>query len=108
MLEIPVLGRKVGVRFESDKELQKLSNEPDCVGLYDGNTQTIYLSVSLSYEGARYVLLHELAHAFLNITGLTQLLDDKQEEAVCTAFESYLDVFRSTEVISFLKKAEEE
>lgn len=107
MLEIPVLGRKISVRFVSDKELNRLANDTDCVGLYDGNAETIYLSSSITHEHSRRVLLHELTHAVLNITGLSMLLEDKQEEAVCTAFEGFLESFRSEEVTKFLRMSEE-
>jgi Zn-dependent peptidase ImmA (M78 family) len=105
MLEIPVLGRKIGVRFISDKELAQLTKDPECLGCFDGNT--VYISSSVSQEHARRVLLHEISHVILAITGLTNLLGEGHEEAICDAFESYLQLFRTPALVSFLSQNDE-
>lgn len=101
MLEIPILGRKIGVRYVSDKELQTIGNDTDLLGFFHRNT--IYISTSVTGDQAKQVLLHELAHAVLDITGLTNVIEDKQEEAICTAFESFLEVLRNRKLTEFLK-----
>lgn len=107
MLEVNVLGRKISVRYVSGEELESLSEDGDCVGLFDG--ETIYLKSSLSHERAQRVFLHELGHAVLHVSGLHNLLVDGREEAICDAFESLTEVFRNQEVLEFLSdKAVEE
>jgi Zn-dependent peptidase ImmA (M78 family) len=101
MLEIPILGRKIAVRYVSDKELQTLGNDTDLLGFFYRNT--IYISTSITGDQAKQVLLHELNHAILEITGLSSVLEDKQEEAVCTALESYLEIIRNKKLTEFLR-----
>jgi len=105
MLEIPILGRKISVRHVSEKELAQLTKEPDCLGFFDGNT--IFICASLTQEQARRILLHELSHAILNISGLHNLLEDKQEEAICDVFESFIEVCRNKVLIKYLNQSGE-
>lgn len=105
MLEIPILGRRINVRFISDRELAQAAGDADCAGFFDGTT--IFISSSLPHERAQRVILHELAHAVLSITGLTNLFEEKQEEAICDAFENYLETFRDEGVVKYLNNKEE-
>lgn len=104
-MELQVLGRKIAVRYISDRELQQLGDEADLLGLfYNG---TIYLSSSLTQEQARRVLFHEVAHAILNVSGITNLLKPHQEEAICSAFEGLDEVFQNVELQQFLNQRTE-
>lgn len=107
MLEIPVLGRKIGVRFVSDKELSLYAKEADLLGCYDAN-KTILLSSSIPLEQAKSVLCHELMHALLTRSGLSNVMDEKLEEAICDASESLLEMFRDAELVKFLANTEEQ
>jgi Zn-dependent peptidase ImmA (M78 family) len=104
-MEINILGRKICVRYVSDRELNQITKDTDCLGYFDNNT--IFLSSSLSMEHSKRVLLHELAHAVMAITGLTNVIQNEQEEAICDAFESLLEVFRNEQISNFLKIPEE-
>jgi hypothetical protein len=106
MLEIPILGRKISVRFASDKDLANLAKDSECWGYYEN--EVITLSSSLNHEHARKILMHELAHAVLKISGISNLLEEKQEEAICDAFETYVDVFRDEEFIKFMNAKDED
>lgn len=106
MLEINLLGRKIHVRYVSDKELAAIAKDIDCWGCFEGDV--IYISTSVPQHRAKRVLCHEVTHAILSITGLTNLFEDKQEEAVCDAFESYVDIFNSPDVVKFITSAEEQ
>jgi Zn-dependent peptidase ImmA (M78 family) len=107
MLDINLLGRRIPVRFVSDKELDQIGKDKNLQGLYDVSTNTIYLSTSLNQETSRRVLLHEATHAVLSIAGLESLLKNKQEEAVCTAMESLVDIFKNPDLVKFLAEVEE-
>lgn len=101
-MELRVLGRNVTVRFISDRELAQMTNDTDVLGLF--YKDVIYLSTSLTQEQARRILFHEIAHAFLNISGLTNVLKHKHEEAICSAFEGLDEVFRCPELQTFLNQ----
>lgn len=104
-MELRVLGRKIQVRYVSDRELQQLSDETEVLGLFYNDV--IYLSSSLGQEQARRVLFHEIAHAFLNVSGLSNVLKHKHEEAICSALEGLDDVFQNEELQQFLNNEAE-
>lgn len=104
-MELRILGRKIQVRYVSDRELAQMTDESDVLGLFYNDT--IYLSSSLTQEQARRVLFHEITHAVLNVSGLSNILKTKHEEAVCNAFESLADIFQDQELQIFLNKEAE-
>lgn len=105
MLEIPILGRRISVRFVSDKDLSQIAKDSECWGCYENDT--IYISSSIGQEHGRRIVLHELTHAILTITGLTNILESNQEEAVCDASEALLDAFRDETLVKFLSDSGE-
>lgn len=105
-METKILGRTIQIRFVNDRELSALAEDTDVLGLYTEGK--ISLSSSMDEERAKSVLMHEVAHAVLGLSGLSQLLDKNMEEAICTAFETYIDVIRSPDVVNYINSKEEE
>ncbi len=64
--------RKVTLPFGYIITVKQLSNgefnrkEPGCDGLWDVERRTIYIRGSLPLNRRRYILLHELGHAWLD------------------------------------------
>jgi len=77
----------------SPADIDKIAEDTEILGYFSGASQTIYINNTLT--GIRYkeALYHELMHAILSFSGVNQLLDPKQEEAICTAAETlaYID-----------------
>lgn len=83
---INILGRDLRIIDIPNIDLDKMAGIEDCWGLFKGDS--IYLATSLTGEQRKRVLIHELTHAVLAISGLTNLIEDKLEEAICDAMES--------------------
>ena len=109
--EISLMGRKVLIRPVSQRELlEKRSNgdldgDPtdEVHGYYSQMEQTIYIHSGLDTDAFRRTLIHELAHATLAFSGLTHLLEDKTEEALCDLFENWLTLFQDKKFIEYLR-----
>ncbi len=67
----------------------------ECDGCYDPETKTISLAEKLDEESRFRVLIHEMTHASMDISGLSELIPDvKMEEAICVNMESLAAVLK--------------
>jgi len=82
---INVLGREVEIEYCSHARITALSEDPASIGYFDGNK--IYIKDTLVGDQRQRVLKHELVHAVLAFSGLTNLLADELEEAIADAME---------------------
>ncbi|MEK7236428.1 MAG: ImmA/IrrE family metallo-endopeptidase [Nitrospirota bacterium] len=57
-------GYRISVRQISDTEMD--SRDPNADGIWDDATKTIYLRKRLPVTRRRYILAHELGHAWLD------------------------------------------
>jgi hypothetical protein len=73
---VKILGEKVSI---------VIVNEPDTLGQYHHDDRRI--DIHSPHPDAMRTLLHEIIHASLAISGLTEVLGDKTEEAVCRCLE---------------------
>ncbi|MBH0208263.1 MAG: ImmA/IrrE family metallo-endopeptidase [Nitrospira sp.] len=69
MLRIPnqvvlPFGYRISVRQLSDAEMDK--RDPNADGIWDDDTKTIYVRKRLPVTRRRYILAHELGHAWLD------------------------------------------
>jgi len=87
--QIRLLGRNIPIHYVSSTEIDKLAKDKEILGYYCNSTQSIYINKTLKGKHAERVLRHELMHATLDISGLTNLIDDKLEEALCNVMESW-------------------
>lgn len=71
------------------KHVEGLYEDQAMFGEYDSDTRTIRLEDLL--EGNRYkeVLNHEKFHALCQLSGQTEILDDKAEEALAVMMEHW-------------------
>ena len=79
--EISILGQTITIEHRKPKK--------ETVGEYNIHNRTIYLNNNLKGDEAIRVLVHEMQHAALNIAGITDLISEEIEEALCTIAESY-------------------
>lgn len=105
-MEINILGRKIPVLFVSDKELSHVAKDGDCWGCYVDNK--IYVSSSASYDRAKNTITHEAIHAVFDITGITHLITEEQEEAICNALECSDALFYSPDLMKYFLQNEEQ
>jgi len=87
-MDITLLGRKIPVEYCSQLRLDVLTSSQGALGYFDGDM--IYILQSMPEDKQERVLRHEKAHAILSITGLTNLLEDNLEEAICDAMEGLI------------------
>lgn len=69
MLRIPTrvvlpFGFRINVRMVTDAEMEQ--RDPSADGLWDPETRTIYIRKRLPVTRRRYILGHELGHAWLD------------------------------------------
>lgn len=104
-----VLGREIKISLVSQEELVKMSRqvEPDNTGSltawFDPDEDTIYIWSGLPPETFKRTLLHEIFHSMLSISGITKILEDKQEEAICVLAENLLELFVDDKLREVLK-----
>ena len=72
-----------------NKELQQWADKGETLyGYFDDIKSIIYIDNTLPQATYDRILLHELVHAVLSITGLTNLLKPDLEEAIADAMEN--------------------
>lgn len=91
--QLTILGRNIPVRYLSSLEIDKIARDDDILGYYCGVAQTIYINDLLEGKRLEETLLHEIMHVILNFSGLSEVLKEDLEEAICNAVEglAYLD-----------------
>lgn len=62
-----------------------VSEAGNVIGLFDYDARRIYISNDVAIDAQLESFYHEVVHAILSHSGLTNLLDEKMEEAVCSA-----------------------
>lgn len=85
-MSLIILGREIQIVTVPDAELHKMVDGEECLGLY--KNETIYIASSLQGVARSRVIVHETVHAVLGISGLTNLIDEDLEEAVCDSVET--------------------
>lgn len=84
---IKLLGRDINVIMIPDADLSRMNDMEECLGMYKDDI--IYLASSLTGVNKKRILKHEIVHAILSITGLTNLIEDNLEEAIADAMENF-------------------
>lgn len=103
MKEIQILGRTIQIKTCSKAELLEFDpDSKDVLGWYSPDESTIYIHSGL--EGSVYnrVLIHEITHVMLSISGLSHWLEDKQEEAICDLMEGFLELLKNKRLVEYL------
>jgi hypothetical protein len=85
---VDVLGQKFKIRYKHEDDME------DCLGITFTASREIWLQDGLPADQMRRVLIHEITHAILGISGITEKLNPQLEEAICCAFESGIYSYR--------------
>lgn len=73
---------------------------------YNTETREIQLNNNMKGQLAVRVLMHELEHAKLRLTGFDYHVDERQEEQLCTLAESYFeDIVYALALLQHIGKA---
>lgn len=76
---ITIMGRKI--KIKQGKNL--VYREQPCLGLCDYDGKTIYLEKEQDHNTKVETLVHEATHFFLELTGISQKLDEDTNEMYC-------------------------
>lgn len=76
---ITIMGRKIKIK-QGEGLLYK--GEP-CLGLCDYDSKVIYLEKNQEHQSKVETLVHEATHFFLELTGISQKLDEDTNEMYC-------------------------
>lgn len=106
MKDLVLLGRKISIKHVPMAQLREIYPDPaeEVWGWYAPMEYTIYLYSGLEPESYKRVLLHEITHALLHISGLTNCLKENHEEAVCDIMENMLELFQNKKFVEELNK----
>lgn len=81
---VNVFGKDIPIEYKAIE----LNDDDKPFGLY--KLEKIIIDEKLKDDELRDTILHEMIHACLDISGLTELLSDEQEEAICCNLEKGL------------------
>lgn len=86
---IQLMGRVVPIKFVSAKFLtEKFSKEnEELLGFFDG--QSIFLNKDADPQHLGYTFIHELVHATLAFSGVSNMLGENLEESVSEAISNW-------------------
>lgn len=87
MRELLVLGKSVKISYVSKSELK--AHGEDLWGVYLPEGPEILIYKHLAVKRRLEVLRHEVMHAMLDISGLSTILNEKEEEAICNLVENF-------------------
>ena len=84
-MTVSILGNDIEVYYVSQLDLTKRTKDKDSLGFWDG--EAIYVLETLSEHRKKRIFTHEVIHAIFSLTGLTKMMEEKLEEAICDALE---------------------
>lgn len=84
--KIPIMGIEFKITYPV-----KIDKKDNDIGESNGAERTIKIKKSLTDEVKRSTILHEIIHSILYVTGQSEGLSEKQEEAIVLALEHGLD-----------------
>jgi hypothetical protein len=87
--EVEILGRRCPITW--DASLKADPGEVPAWGEYERHECRISIDKRVpDVEFRLRTLIHEMVHAGLDVSGLTEFLEDKMEEAICTVMEQVI------------------
>ena len=88
--KVQILGRTWTRKYVDSLDEYKESGDGDVHGVTLTEEATMLINNSRPLREQQWAKLHESLHAVLSTSGLSQLLDEKTEEAIVTCLENYL------------------
>lgn len=91
---INILGKKIKIKTKADTTLKfedaegAGAEDEEVSGYYSHDEGYIMINSSLSEDMQWVTLLHEMVHAVMGITGLSEVVTSDKEEAICRAMEN--------------------
>lgn len=85
---VNVLGQKFRIKYLHPDDMD------DCHGQMLLNSREIIIDNTLPLDEMKRTLIHEVTHAILGISGVSEKLDPRVEEAICVAMESAVFSYR--------------
>lgn len=76
---IVIMGRKIKIK----QGYNLVYREQPCLGLCDYDNKIIYLEKNQPVQSKIETLVHEATHFFLELTGISQKLDEDTNEMYC-------------------------
>lgn len=106
---LKILGQFVGVKAVDQNELDSHFSDEEKKdstynGYYDEINRKIYILDSLDNEVYRRILLHEVAHAYLRMGGMQEVLEHSHEEMICTLAENLVELFRDESFVNLMQE----
>lgn len=89
--KIKIMDKEFLVNPVPAKDIQKFADKNETLyGYFDDIHSIIYIDKSLDQTVYERILLHEITHAILSVTGISNLLKTNLEEAICDAMENFV------------------
>jgi hypothetical protein len=85
---VNVLGQKFKIKYLHPDDMD------DCHGQLFLNSREIRIDSMQPLDEMKRTIIHEVMHAVLGVSGVSEKLDPKTEEAICVAMESGVFAFR--------------
>lgn len=87
------MGKKFAIKYVPHKELERfVDKDEEIYGYFDEVPGIIYIDNSLDKAVQDRILIHELVHATLSVSGISNLLKSNMEEAICDVMENWIDI----------------
>lgn len=86
-MTITLMGKQIDLEM-----VDKLPDNSEDLGLFDPSLDKIYVKKGLSKDITDRIILHEITHALICLSGLRHPLGKAKEEAVCDLMENLVSV----------------
>lgn len=87
--QILILGRKLKVKEITAEKLTKMY--PGALGMCDIYNDIIYIAKELPQKAKVRVFRHECVHAFLDIVGIDQVLNENENEIYAQCISAFVE-----------------
>lgn len=87
--QITILGRKIKVKEIPVQKLHEMY--PNALGMCDSYNDLIYIAKELPAKAKVRVFRHECVHAFLDIVGIDQVLNENENEIYAQCISAFIE-----------------
>ena len=107
---IKILGQSIKIVHLPSSVIDTKIDAPgmEVYGAFVASDFTIYISSEIKGDFYRRTVLHEIIHAYLGISGVSNMLkvgsNDNLEESICTLFENLTEVLDNEYIQKIIMK----